>query len=230
MTLSMTRENMPIGASVSRTVSCFTVLFEKVPEINLRKGDTLFTDRGSHHHIWLVTKGMVKLYSFHDGREMLEDYYQSGELLNSGVLFGNKQDGLAAEAISQPTVVKKIPVDVFRQAMRTSAALCEEVLANVSASLSRTQERLRRITLLGSQQRVVHFLSNHVLSVGRKVGYEWVVQPALTHREMSYIAGTGRQTVTTVLNELRSNGIIHFNRDYLIVRDMEALQKLSTIA
>lgn len=225
MTIAVTSERIPTLVPVSFQASCFEILFEKTPETILRRGETIFTDRGSHHYLWLVTKGMVKLYSYHDGREVLEDYYHPGEVVNCEALFGNERQNVAAEAISQPTAVKKIPIEAVRQAMRNNLALHGEVLANISASLARTKERLWRVTMLSSPQRVVHFLISHVKTAGRKVGYEWVVQPALTHQEMSLMAGTGRQTVTTVLNELKREGLVHFTRNYLIVRDLEALDK-----
>ena len=107
------------------------------------------------------------------------------------------------------------------------SGISTELLSNISASLGRTQERLRRLTLLSSQQRVIHFIAIHVKKAGRQVGYEYVLKPPLTHQEIGNIAGVGRQTVTTIMNELRRDNIIHFTRQYLIVRDMDKLFELS---
>lgn len=227
--LNLRRETFPTHQPSIVNLSNLSSPFEAVPEKVLKKGAVIFRDGNAHLYVYLVTKGIVKLSSFHDGKEMLEDYYQAGEMFSCEALFGTPRENLTAEAMTQLTTIKKVPVHAFRQAMKANAALMGEVLSNVSSSLNRTQERLRRMTMLSSRQRVIHFLANHVLKSGRRVGYEWVVKPALTHQEMGYIAGTGRQTVTTVLNELRSNGIIHFNRNYLIVRDMEALKNMSAI-
>jgi CRP-like cAMP-binding protein len=225
--LQLTRESFPIRASTLANVPNLSSPFETVPETALKKGQTIFTGSNAHLHVYLVTKGIVKLCSFHDGREMLEDYFQKGEMLNCEALFNQDRDDLTAETMTQMTTIKKVSVPAFQQTMKDNTALYEEVISNISGSLNRTQERLRRVTLLGSQQRVVHFLINLTLRSGRRVGYEWVVQPTLTHQEMGCIAGTGRQAMTTVLNELRRDGIIHFTRNYLIVRDIEALRNLS---
>ena len=120
-------------------------------------------------------------------------------------------------------------MSLFRQAIRSNHHLYEEVLDNLSASLQRTQDRLLRMTLLSANQRVYHFLATHAVKSGRKVGFEYVIKPVLTHLEMGNIAGVGRQTVTTVLNDLRRDGIIHFNRRYLIVRNLEVLLERSRV-
>jgi CRP-like cAMP-binding protein len=224
--LHLNRETFPIRPSTFKGVPNLSSPFEAVPEIAMKRGQIIFTGNDAHLHVYMVTKGIVKLCSFHDGKEMMEDYFQKGEMFNGEALFNRDRDGLTAEAMTPMTIIKKVPVRAFRYSMKVNPALYEEVISNISGSLNRTQERLRRMTLLGSEQRVVHFLVNLTLKSGRRAGYEWVVQPTLTHREMACIAGTGRQTMTTTLNELRRDRIIHFTRKYLIVRDMDALRGL----
>jgi CRP-like cAMP-binding protein len=59
---------------------------------------------------------------------------------------------------------------------------------------------------------------------GQRVGYEWVVRNFITHQEIANLTATSRQTVTTVLNELRNGEIITFNRKRLLVRDVDKLK------
>lgn len=198
-------------------------LFDKMPDISFKKGEVIFGNMQLSNYVYLVTKGMVKVFSIHHNKELLEDYLQKGEMLNCQVVFNKTPKKLTAVANTSQTTVKKIPVHLFQQAVKSNTSLYEEVLANIAASLHRAQDRLHRMTLLSSQERVIHFLANHVQKSGQQVGFEHVIRPVLTHQEIGHIAGVGRQTVTTVLNELRRKGIIHFTRRYLIVRDLEAL-------
>ncbi len=226
--MNLQREGFPAHFPKAPGPSGGASPFEALPEITLKKGQVIFREgSSSSQYIYLVTRGLVMISSFHDGKEVLEDYYQEGELFNIEILFGQNRRELTAEAMTQLSAIKKIPLSNFRWAIKTNPGLLEEVMSNLSCSLSRTQERLRRFALLSSTERVVNFLISHVQRSGKRVGLEWVVKPALTHQKMGLIAGTGRQTVTTVLNKLRRAGIVHFNRNYLIVRDLEALKKMS---
>ena len=47
----------------------------------------------------------------------------------------------------------------------------------------------------------------------------------MTHQEIANLTATSRQTVTTVLNELRNKNILTFNRRRLLIRDMGELAK-----
>jgi len=58
---------------------------------------------------------------------------------------------------------------------------------------------------------------------GQRVGYEWVVRKFITHQEIANLTATSRQTVTTVLNELRADNLLTFNRKRLLVRDLDLL-------
>jgi CRP/FNR family transcriptional regulator, cyclic AMP receptor protein len=227
ITVDFKREHQLIAMNGVLNAPSLPGLFEKIPETTLKRGDAVICGRHAPPYVYLVAKGMVKLNSFHDGKEMLEDYLKEGEMFNCGALFQQGQKDLWAEAMTHPTALKKIPVRQLRQAMNTNALLYEDVMASVSASLGRTRERLRRLTLLSSRRRVIHFLAHHVEAAGRRVGYEYVIKPLMTHQQIGNIAGTSRQTATTVMNELRRQGIIHFTRSYLIVRDMDALLKMT---
>ncbi len=227
--INFNRETIPTFVPNVVKLPSLPSLFESVPETVLKKGETIFNERNAHLNIYLVTKGIVKLHSFHDGKEMLEDYIIKGELFNCEALIGVDRQNVAAKAMNQLTAIKKIQIQSFRRYLQGNTALYAEILNSISASLERSQERLRRLTLLHSDQRVIHFLANHTKKAGRRVGYEYVIKPAMTHQEIGNIAGTSRQTATTVLNELRKKGIIHFNRSYLIVRDIEALMKLADL-
>ena len=59
---------------------------------------------------------------------------------------------------------------------------------------------------------------------GERVGYEHVVRKFITHQEIANLTATSRQTVTTVLNQLRSENIITFDRRRLLVRNLDALK------
>jgi CRP-like cAMP-binding protein len=57
-----------------------------------------------------------------------------------------------------------------------------------------------------------------------------LVRKFLTHQEIANLTATSRQTVTTVLNELRNKNILTFNRRRLLIRDMDALAKAAGVS
>lgn len=227
MTFNLHPVNNPtakiIDAPASRQYSCLS-LFNNAREVSYKRGELIFDTRQQGQYIFLLTAGIVRVSSFYQGHEMLHDYHLPNEIMNGEGVFGTGSQELLATAATNQTRVKKIPIQYFREALEHNPALHREYFSHLMQSLGRTRERLLRLALLPAEQRVIHFLLTHAERAGRRVGFEYVIKPLPTHQEIGYIAGTGRQTVTTVLNELRRQGIVHFNRQYLLIRDLEALK------
>lgn len=203
--------------------SDFKVFFEKMPELTFRKRDKLFDE--SNASLYLMLSGTVKVGSWYGGKELAEDYFQTGELINCGILLGNTQRQFA-EAMTRKVTVKKMPAFLAREIARSNDAFQEQVLSSIYESLNRSRQRVYRVSLLKAEDKVIHFLINYVKRSGRKVGFEYVIKPVMTHEEMSLFTGASRQTVSTVFSRLRREGIIHFTRRYLIIRELKKLKNL----
>jgi CRP-like cAMP-binding protein len=50
------------------------------------------------------------------------------------------------------------------------------------------------------------------------------VPTKLTHKDIAALTGTSRQTVTTILNELKEKNLINFDRKKILVRDLANLK------
>ena len=89
------------------------------------------------------------------------------------------------------------------------------------------EQRLENLMFKTSRSRIVEFLHELAATKGRKVGFEREVRNMLTHKEIADLTGTSRQTVNAVLNDLRRQNILTFDRKRMLVRDMD---KLATAA
>lgn len=196
---------------------------EAYPNVGLPKGQALFPHGATSPFVYMVVKGYAKLVSYTKHREVLEDYYQAGDIINTAQLFGPMQPKYAALAMSKKVTLRKIPASVFQQYTIENPTLLQLTLQITDEALERTRDRLRRLTVLHSNDRVVDFLVIFAQQAGKRVGYEWVIYGTPTHGDIGLITCTSRQTVTTVLNDLRRTGLIDFNRKNLIIRDLPAL-------
>ncbi len=91
------------------------------------------------------------------------------------------------------------------------------------------EKRLESLVFKDSRSRIIEFLVDLNAKKGQRVGYEWVVRKFITHQEIANLTATSRQTVTTVLNELKTKNIITFNRKRLLIRELDQLKSQSHI-
>jgi CRP-like cAMP-binding protein len=109
--------------------------------------------------------------------------------------------------------------------MREHSALSLFLMRTMGSRMLEMENRLQSLVFKDSRTRIIDYLVSLVHKKGQRVGYEMLVRKFLTHQEIANLTATSRQTVTTVLNELRNKDILTFDRKRLLVRDMEALEK-----
>ena len=87
------------------------------------------------------------------------------------------------------------------------------------------EKRLESLVFKDSRTRIIEFLLEIAEKKGRRVGFETEVRKFITHQEIANLTATSRQTVTTLLNDLRERNILTFDRRRLLIRDMEKLSQ-----
>lgn len=223
MTVIMPKFTKPANAKAANQLK-YSNIFEHISDTGLARGEVL--SLGTAHYVYLIVQGMVKQDVLYGDEALFDDYTQAGEFINSEILFDVAARPCRCTVLLDDTIVKKIPAYLFLQEARANEALLQSLMKDWINISRRSKERAKSLDLLNSEQRVIHFLIRYAEQSGRKVGFDLMVKPWLTHQEISQIAGTSRQTTTSVLNSLRREGLIHFTRRYLLIRDLAKLQDL----
>ena len=114
-------------------------------------------------------------------------------------------------------------IGYFKKLMDTNHQLCFNVINLVGEKLRKAESRIESLIFKDARARIIDFLKDSVEKRGRRVGFEMLVKNTLTQQDIANITGTSRQTVTSVLNNLRKSDLIYFNRKSILIRDMQKL-------
>ena len=71
---------------------------------------------------------------------------------------------------------------------------------------------------------MISFILNFARDNGKRIGNEIFVKPFLTHQDIAELTACSRQTVNSILTDLREQGIINFDRKKLIISKEEKLE------
>jgi len=83
---------------------------------------------------------------------------------------------------------------------------------------------LESLIFKDARARIIDFLKDAADRHGRRIGIdELLVKHSLTQQDIANITGTSRQTVTSVLNDLKKLNLIHFTRRSFLIRDLAKL-------
>lgn len=174
--------------------------------------------------IYILGKGRVKTGTFSpDGREVIKEILQPETMFGDLALAGETKRSEFAQALHDEVEYLSIKVSDFQNLMQQNQRLVFACLQHLTQRLQRVEERLAKLVLKDARERIIEFLVETAGKEGRRVGYETLLKHHLTQQDIANLTGTSRQTVTSVLNDLRKSNLIYFNRNSILIRDMEKL-------
>lgn len=190
-----------------------------------KKGEYIYLPDEHSDRIYFLTTGRVKVGTYGDsGREITKAILTKGEMFGELAFLGEEKRRDFAYAMDV-TEVCIVTVDEMRQLMRDHSALNVFLMKVLGSRVLKMEQRLESLVFKDSRSRIIELLIEMVEKRGQRVGYEHVVRKFITHQEIANLTATSRQTVTTVLNDLRNRNVITFNRRRLLVRDLEKLKE-----
>lgn len=74
-----------------------------------------------------------------------------------------------------------------------------------------------------AKTRLYQFLKDWAEKEGKRTENKVVIENYLTQNDMAQIICTSRQTVTQLLNEMETNGLLVYNRKEIIITDITKL-------
>ncbi len=174
--------------------------------------------------IFFLLNGTVKTCTLSgDGREVIKTILHPVAMFGELGLVGERHRHESAVALNKDVVFCTISVNAFQGLMRTNYSLCLKILHIVGKRLLGVEAKLESLIFKDARERIIDFIKESAVKRGRRVGYETLFKHCLTQQDIANLTGTSRQTVTSVLNDLRKDNLIYFNRNTILIRDMGKL-------
>lgn len=188
------------------------------------KNDYVYVPDQQSDTIYFITEGRVKIGSFsEEGKEITKAILGQGEVFGELSLVGQSKRHDFAIALEE-TSLCTIQASHMKAMIKDHSSLSMFFMKMMGSKVLEMENRLESLVFKDSRSRIVEYLVEMIDKRGQRVGYEWVIRNFLTHQEIANLTATSRQTVTTVLNELRTEEILTFNRKRLLVRDLDKLK------
>ncbi len=194
-----------------------------VPGIH-QKDDFIYFPEEVSDQIYMVSNGRVKIGTYTDEKkEIVKAILTKGEIFGELALAGEMTRKDFAQAMDNDTRICSMSIQNLKNLMKGDQELNFKILRIVGWRLRKMETKIESLVFKDARTRIVDFLKETALEKGQKVGFEMMIKNHLTHKDIASLTGTSRQTVTTVMNELRDQNLINFDRRRILIRDMEKL-------
>jgi CRP/FNR family cyclic AMP-dependent transcriptional regulator len=188
------------------------------------KGDYIYMQDDEANDVYIILKGKVKIGSYlGDDKDIVQDILTDWEIFNESALMNytkRSEYALAMENVE----LSVIPISKMSKLLIKHPELNLLLMKIFSDKMEEKQNRLEALIFKNSRTRIIEFLINSVRKKGQRIGYEWVIRNFYTHQDIASLTSTSRQSVTTLLNDLRNKNIIQFDRKRILIRDLDLLK------
>lgn len=199
-------------------------LADKHTYLTLKKDQFIYFPGEPASHIYMIVNGRVRIGHYQDsGKEVITAILTTGEIFGELAVAGEDTRKDFAQAM-EPTTICPLSLDELKALMKDNRELSFKLLKLVGLRLMKLERKLEMLVFKDARTRVIEFLKDAASWKGKKVGYETMIPTRLTHQDIAALTGTSRQTVTTILNELKEKNLINFDRKKILIRDLENLK------
>lgn len=176
-------------------------------------------------YIYFLLKGTIKIVTHsNDEKEVIKSVLHPLSMFGELCIVGQEERTDYAKAMNQEVHYFSLKLEDLRKVMRNNHRLSNKILFMMGERLHRVESRLESLIFKDARTRIIDFIKDSAEKRGRRIGIdETLVKHSLTQQDIANITGTSRQTVTSVLNDLKKSNLIHFTRKSILIRDMMKL-------
>ena len=172
--------------------------------------------------VYVLVKGRLKIFELTpEGKEVILWFCRDGELIGfaealSSFSFSSHQVNAQACGHGELMVIKQLD---FVNFMSDNPTIVIPIVQSLGFRLREVSEVLMDITTSGVTSRVVKLLFRLSGLYGKSRDGGVCIDFPITHQEMADMIGTSRQSVTTVLGEIKRQGMIRIQHRMIITDD-----------
>jgi CRP-like cAMP-binding protein len=188
-------------------------------------GEMIYIPNDVAEYMHIVVQGRVRIgHYLEDGKEVTKAILSEGEVFGEMALAGEQVRREFAESMDRDTQICLISITEVNALMHTEADMSIRIIKWLGLRMTRLERKIELLTFKDARTRVVEFLKDAAAYKGKPVGDEVMIKTRLTHNDIAKLTGTSRQTVSEILNQLRSENQIYFERGKILVRDVKRLK------
>jgi CRP-like cAMP-binding protein len=193
-----------------------------------RKQTPVFQAGSPGNNVYILKQGRVKIFAVSPiGKQVILWFCFPGEVFGLAEVPRGGRREVYADACADSTVLS-IPQQDFKAFLASHPDTAMLVIDLLSCRLRTLGDMLLNLTADDVTTRIVKLLIRLSACYGRQLASEDVcLDIDLTHQDIADMIGTSRQTVTSVLSELRRQGVVRVDHHHIHIPSQRLLERLA---
>lgn len=190
-----------------------------------KKNEFLYMPEEQHRKVYYVKKGMVKIGMYNEaGDEIVLDILKPSDWFGE-VTFGEATGSSEfAMAMSNDTLLCNFNASTLEDLLRRKPEIAIRYTKKIGSQQVSLSRRFSSIIFKDARQRLLDFFRQQATEMKPNEMRDIRYPNYLTHQDIASLNGLARQTVTTLIGELKEEGLIDFDRKSVFIPDLNKLK------
>lgn len=190
-----------------------------------KKSDYIYFEEDAANKVYLIEKGKVKIgYYNEDGTEIVKSILSKGDLFGEKAILGEEKRNEFAQSIDNTTSICPVSVDTMHDLIRDNKTFGLRIYKFIGFKFKRLERRLQLLLFKDSKTRLVEFLDELCSDYGYDCNQtgDHIINHPYTQKDIASLIGISRPTLNILMNELKEEKIIDFNRKQIRIYQTSA--------
>lgn len=192
---------------------------------NYKKGEFVYFEQDASKKIYLIAHGKIKIaYYKEDGREVVKAILSKGEIFGELALIGEENRSDFAEVLVNDTVLCPMDIETAQLLMLENKTFSLKINKLIRFQIKKLERRIDLLVFKDVKTRLLEFFIELIEERGKFYMDFYETNHNFTQKDIADLIGTSRQTVTTLMNELKDDNIIDFSRNTLRFNKLDLIK------
>ena len=179
------------------------------------KTDYIYFEEDTANKVFLITGGKVKLgYYTESGNEIVNAILSKGEVFGEKAILGQEKRSEFAQSINSKTSICPIDVNILQDLIRGNRKFALGFYKFINFRIRKLERRLQLLLFKDAKTRLLEFIKEMGDEFGEQIenSKSKIITHPYTQKDIACLIGISRPTLNILMNELKNEGVIEFDR------------------
>jgi CRP/FNR family transcriptional regulator, cyclic AMP receptor protein len=192
----------------------------------VKKNEIIYFSHDDEHRLYTIKKGTLKIVQVDaNGKETVKEILRAGDLFGQYTFDEAKdqnQDEYAI-VISEKVVICSFKIHEFEEILKKNPGLAIRYTKLVGFKIKRITNSYSNLMFKDVKTRFSLFLKDWAIKEAEGKTKDIKLKNYLTHNDIAGLICSTRQTVTSLFNEFKNEGLMDYDRTEIIIHDVSKL-------
>jgi CRP/FNR family cyclic AMP-dependent transcriptional regulator len=184
------------------------------------KGDYIYFEEDLANKVYLVNSGKIKIgYVTDDGVEVITSILTKGQIFGEKAILGHEKRNEFAQAMDSNVSTCVVSLDIMYELLKRENEFSLSIYKFIGYRFKKLERRLQIMLFKDAKTRLLEFIKELAEEHGfiNAVTKDTVINHPYTQKEIATLIGLSRPTLNILINELKQDKIIEFERKQIIL-------------